>query len=85
MKFNNTKELAQLNLEGSKGVNKSRWPLRRGLAEDGMSKAKRPVATVHVLHGDQAFDVWISRTARGSWDLVRLDSTSEGKEWVSVW
>ena len=31
-------------VKGSKGFNEFRWPSRLGLAEDGMSKAKRPVA-----------------------------------------
>ena len=50
-------------MEGSEGVNKFRWPLRRRLVEDGMSQAKRSVAPVHVQHGDKAFDVRISRIA----------------------
>ena len=49
------------------------------IGKDGMSQAKRPVAPVHVQHGDKAFDVRISRIARGIWNLVRLDSTSERK------
>ena len=35
--------------------------------------------TAHVLHGAKVFDVWISRTARGTWNSVRLDSTLEGE------
>ena len=31
-------------IKGSKGFNEFRWPSRLGLAEDGMSKAKRSVA-----------------------------------------
>ena len=29
-------------VKGSRGFNEFRWPSRLGLAEDGMSKAKRP-------------------------------------------
>ena len=78
MNFNNTKWISPTQLiEGSEGVNKLQQPSRRGLVEDGMSQAKRPVAPAHVLHGDEAFDVRISRIARGTWNLVRLDSTLE--------
>ena len=66
-------------MEGSEGVNKFRWPLRRRLVEDGVSQAKWSVAPVHVQHGDKAFDVRISRITRGTWNLVRLGSTSEGE------
>ena len=78
MKFNNTKGISPTQLiEGSGGVNKLQRPSRRGLVKDGMSQAKRPVAPVHVLPGDTAFDVMIPRIARGKWNLVGLDSTSE--------
>ena len=36
--------------------------------------------TAHVLHGAKVFDVWISRTARGTWNPVRLDSRDSGEE-----
>ena len=80
MNFNNTKWISPTQLiEGSEGVNKLQRPSRLGLVEDGMSQAKRSVAPVHVQHGDKAFDVRISRIARGTWNLVRLGSTSEGE------
>ena len=45
MNFNNAKRISPTQLiKGSKGFNEFRWPSRLGLAEDGMSKAKRPGA-----------------------------------------
>ena len=51
MNFNNAKKKfspTQL-MKGSEGDDENRWGSRLGLAEDGISKAKRPVAPVHVL------------------------------------
>ena len=38
-------------MKGSRGDDEFQWGSRLGLAEDGMGKAKRPVAPVHVPHG----------------------------------
>ena len=43
MNFNDTNKISPTQLiKGGRGFNEFRWPSRLGLAEDGMSKAKRP-------------------------------------------